>query len=203
MNDKLTKRARQAIDTRQRIYENALQLFQERDLEDVTIAEICKAANVSSGHFYNYFDSKEALLLLSHPVFDDFVRDEFSRRSFDGAMAAIKAIVYEQSAVVAKLGPGLFSQIMKLQLRLQGKYVVESDRYYNTYMRKLVCDAVENGDIRPDIPPDEISDMILRLVRGVFFDWGVRGGGYGLNEKVQADLRVLLAGLAGNNAQSM
>jgi AcrR family transcriptional regulator len=201
MNKKLTKRAQQAIETKQRIYESALQLFQDRDLEDVTIAEICQAANVSPGHFYNCFDSKESLLFLSYPAFDDFVRDEFSRRSFDSSMAAIKAIIHEQSSVVANLGSGLFSQLMKLQLRLQGKYVIEGDRYYNTYMKKLVCRAIENGEFRSSIAPEEISDMILRLARGVFFDWGVRGGEYDLKEKVQADLRVLLDGLTFGNTK--
>jgi AcrR family transcriptional regulator len=202
MKEKPTQRARQAIETRRRIYENALILFRERDLEDVTIAEICRTANISTGHFYNHFDSKEALLLASYPAFDDFVRDEFSKRNFEDNISAIKSIVREQSSVAVKLGSGLTSQIMKLQLRLQGKYVVEGNRFYHTYMKKLVWDAATSGEFRSDIDAGEVADMILRLVRGVLFDWGVRGGEYDLQEKVQTDLCVLLDGLALNNTQS-
>ncbi|MDR1616843.1 MAG: TetR/AcrR family transcriptional regulator [Syntrophomonadaceae bacterium] len=195
MKDKLTRRARQALETKRRLYENALALFREKDLEDVTIAEICDAANISSGHFYNYFDSKEALLLASYPAFDDFARDEFSRRAFADNLSAIQSIVAEQTAVAVNLGPGLTSQIMKLQLRLHGKYVIESNRFYHAYMKKLVRDAVESGELHPDTDAGEAADMILRLVRGVFFDWGVRGGEYDLEEKTRADLQVLLKGL--------
>jgi AcrR family transcriptional regulator len=202
MNNKLTQRAQRAIETKQRIYESALRLFRERDLEDVTISEICKGANVSCGHFYNYFDSKEALLLLCYPAFDDFVRDEFSQRAFENVTAEIKAIVYEQTLVVANLGLGLFAQIMKLQLRLHGQYVVESNRYYHTHMRQLVRAAVQNGEFRSDLDPDDVSDMIFRLVRGVFYDWGVRSGAYDLAERVQADLQILLDGLAARPDQT-
>jgi AcrR family transcriptional regulator len=196
MENKLTQRSRQAIETKQRIYENALTLFREKDLEDVTIAEICNAAAVSTGHFYNCFDSKEALLLASYPAFDDFVREEFSKRTFEDNISAIRSVVHEQSLVAIKIGSGLTAQIMKLQLRLRGKYVVENNRFYHTYMKKLVRDAAANGEFRSDIDTGEAADMILRSVRGVFFDWGVRGGTYDLEKKVQGDLRVLLDGLA-------
>ncbi|HIT89126.1 MAG TPA: TetR/AcrR family transcriptional regulator, partial [Candidatus Merdenecus merdavium] len=51
MSERITPRRLQAEETKKRIYKSALQLFKEKDFEDVTIALICKNAGVSTGHF--------------------------------------------------------------------------------------------------------------------------------------------------------
>ncbi|GAB3964362.1 TetR/AcrR family transcriptional regulator [Actinoallomurus acanthiterrae] len=51
--------------TRQRVSEVATGLFVERGFDNVTIAEVAAAADVSINTVYNYFDAKEDLVL--HP----------------------------------------------------------------------------------------------------------------------------------------
>jgi TetR/AcrR family transcriptional repressor of nem operon len=46
----------------ERIVREASRLFRERGFEDVTVAEVMKAAGLTHGAFYNHFDSKEALM---------------------------------------------------------------------------------------------------------------------------------------------
>lgn len=52
-----------ARDTKERIMKSAETLFSERQFDDVSIAEICRAASVSNGVYYRYFRNKEELLL--------------------------------------------------------------------------------------------------------------------------------------------
>lgn len=47
---------------RQEIMETALELFAEQGYHNTSISKIAKAAGVSKGLLYNYFESKEALL---------------------------------------------------------------------------------------------------------------------------------------------
>ncbi|MFC7713686.1 TetR/AcrR family transcriptional regulator [Nonomuraea recticatena] len=56
-------RERKKRRTRQRISEVAIGLFVERGFENVTIAEVASAAEVSVNTVYNYFESKEDLVL--------------------------------------------------------------------------------------------------------------------------------------------
>lgn len=56
-------RERKKRQTRQRISEVATGLFVERGFENVTIAEVAAAADVSVNTVYNYFDAKEDLVL--------------------------------------------------------------------------------------------------------------------------------------------
>jgi AcrR family transcriptional regulator len=56
-------RARRRAETHRRLYLTAVQLFQERGFEAVTVGQIASAAQVSVPTFYDHFPSKEHIVL--------------------------------------------------------------------------------------------------------------------------------------------
>lgn len=56
-------RERKKIQTRRRLLAEATRLFSERGFDQVSVAEIAEAADVSKMTVFNYFDSKEDLVL--------------------------------------------------------------------------------------------------------------------------------------------
>ncbi|WP_372406476.1 TetR/AcrR family transcriptional regulator [Streptomyces luteireticuli] len=63
MTDELPLRERKKLHTRQRISDVATRLFFERGFEQVTVAEVAKAAEVSAMTVFNHFPRKEDLFL--------------------------------------------------------------------------------------------------------------------------------------------
>lgn len=60
--DAISRRERKKQQTRQRLIEAALRLFQEQGYDDTTVEQIAAAADVAKGTFFNYFETKEAIL---------------------------------------------------------------------------------------------------------------------------------------------
>lgn len=54
--------AEQTAEKHQRILREASQMFRERGFQNVTVAEVMKAADLTHGAFYSHFDSKESLM---------------------------------------------------------------------------------------------------------------------------------------------
>jgi AcrR family transcriptional regulator len=85
-------RERKKRKTRQRISDVAIGLFVERGFERVTIAEVAEAAEVSVNTVYNYFQSKEDLVLppdeASPRRLADIVRQRAPGESAAGAVLA-------------------------------------------------------------------------------------------------------------------
>ncbi len=62
MNEGMGLRERKKRETRRRLLETATTLFSERGFDQVSVAEIADAADVSKMTVFNYFDSKEDLV---------------------------------------------------------------------------------------------------------------------------------------------
>lgn len=187
-----TTRQKQAEETKQRITACALELFNKKDIESVAITEICKKAGVSNGHFYNYFRTKEEILLSEYPAFDEYVKDKFSKLHFDSALDAVRELIYRQVAGANDIGPNLFSQILRIQLRQHGKYVLENERYFHKYLRRLIQAAIQQRELDEKYDANDIVAMILRMSRGLLFDWSMRGGDYQIELQTVKDLNILL-----------
>jgi AcrR family transcriptional regulator len=71
MNAQLGLRERKKQQTRQLLSETARKLFSERGFEQVSIAEIARAADVSEQTVFNYFPSKEDLVYSGLEAFEE------------------------------------------------------------------------------------------------------------------------------------
>lgn len=59
----MSRREQQKQARRQHIFHIALELFEARGFDAVTVEEIAAAADIAKGTFFNYFPTKEAVLL--------------------------------------------------------------------------------------------------------------------------------------------
>jgi TetR/AcrR family transcriptional repressor of nem operon len=87
----------QAARNRQRIVEVAAQLFRERGIDGVGVADLMKAAGFTHGGFYNHFPSKEALAA------------EACGCAFDESISGLKAALAESR----EDGGAAFSQYLE------------------------------------------------------------------------------------------
>src|SRR5216684_4529370 len=57
------RRQRRSADIRERLFRAALKLFSEKGFAETTVEDITNAADVGKGTFFNYFPSKDHILL--------------------------------------------------------------------------------------------------------------------------------------------
>src|SRR5215472_7121177 len=58
-----SRRERRSKETRERLFRAALDLFVKKGLTETTVEDITEAADVGKGTFFNYFPSKEHILI--------------------------------------------------------------------------------------------------------------------------------------------
>lgn len=75
MTERMTNRKRQAIEMKKRIQTAALDLFNQKGFENVSIEELAQEAGCSVGNIYHYFKNKEALAA-SVPAYVDAYYEE-------------------------------------------------------------------------------------------------------------------------------
>src|SRR6266496_5136190 len=95
-------RERKKQQTRESIAETARRLFAERGFDDVTVAEVARAAAVSEGTVFNYFPTKEELFYSGMEVFEaKLVEAVRERPPGESVLAAFRRFVLAGSKRLA------------------------------------------------------------------------------------------------------
>ena len=106
-------RARKKRLTREAIFAAADRLFAERGFENVTVAEIADAANVSVKTLFTYVNAKEELIFRQQTVLDAVVRAVASRRLGQTPLvAAAQALLAAVNETDQNLSLGSFQRMV-------------------------------------------------------------------------------------------
>src|ERR671929_2130349 len=101
MSQELGLRERKKQQTRQLIADTARRLFAERGFEQVTVAEVARAADVSEQTVFNYFPTKEDLVYWRLGSFEEELLATIrERQSGESALAAFRRFLLAQRGLL-------------------------------------------------------------------------------------------------------
>ncbi len=195
-DDKLSRRERKKRETRRRLMESALRLFQEQGYDATTVEQIAAAADVAKGTFFNYFQTKEAIipsliewrLQRLHEVLEQ------ARAAGESPIARLKralVLIASEPLVDPALARHLFAT-RHYRLRHRPMHVLTS------LFADQVRQAQEAGEIRADLDPVYVGGLIRALFLQQVMVWyhGARPAS-SLPDLLTKTVDVLLEGIAG------
>ncbi|MDO4910442.1 MAG: TetR/AcrR family transcriptional regulator [Corynebacterium sp.] len=111
-------RERKRQQTMRAITEEAVKLSLERGVENITVEDICQAANISKRTFFNYVDSKEAAIYGSPPtmVTEEEI-EEFAAEKRDNLLHAALELFFAHVN-----DDGATQEVIKLRKTLMQKH---------------------------------------------------------------------------------
>jgi AcrR family transcriptional regulator len=171
-------RERKKRATRQTLHSAALRLVAERGFEDVTIEDIAAAADVSPRTFFNYFGSKEDVIV--NPDADRVERLKVLLASHTSADEQPLDVL--ESVLLENLGE--FAERREewlLRLRLVREIPALTPRHlaaYDALERALIDDVVRRTGRDPstDIIPLLVAGAAMTALRAAIASWGAGDG---------------------------
>ncbi|MBI5250121.1 MAG: TetR/AcrR family transcriptional regulator [Desulfomonile tiedjei] len=150
---------------RTKIAEALKLLLEEKEFNAITTSEIAKTAGVTEALIYKYFRDKRDLL---HQVLNEYVEYFLSRAETDlkgikGALNKLRKLIWSHINMYAT--NRVFAKILVLEVRNYPDYF-KSDAYetvkrYAQIVLGIIEEGVRNGEIRQDLSPDSIRQIIL------------------------------------------
>jgi TetR/AcrR family transcriptional regulator, cholesterol catabolism regulator len=195
---KLTKRAIQGKQTRQKIFDTSLALFSEYGYENVTIDDICEKIGVSKGAFYTHFKSKDQVILenfIHLNTYYDEVFDEIS--SIKSSLGKLYSFQHYVMKNVEKIGYEAVKLVYHLESAPHKKKSFLISKKHNLYkiIMAIVREGQKSGEIRKDKSADTITSMMVQLYRGIILDWCLDNGSYSLAESTARMAPLIYAGI--------
>ena len=186
-------REKQKAELREHIYQVSLQLFRSKGFEGTTVDVIVKQAGVAKGTFFNYFKSKEYVILeWYHQLMVDSL--EWARtQTYESTLNAILLPV-EELAKRAESEPQLIAA--KVTSARSNPLLNEEERQYDdqmlTYFETHILNAQKQGEIGLDFDAGLMASTILATINGTGYEWKLLGRAFDLRKTMRERLEFII-----------
>lgn len=185
-----------AEETKRRLLETVIRLMQERGYEKVSVRDICREADVSSGSFYHHYGSKDALIMDAYYQVDRLVTREFVTecREISPEEGVRKLLGLYLAYISEEIGL-LVKEYYRVLLEGINISVFDPKRPFY----KALCEQAERGQkessFNAEYTVKELAEYFMRFMRALVFDWAIHHGEYNLMERFGKDYQMMIAGV--------
>ncbi len=195
--EKLGRREQKKIKARNEILDTAVVLFSEKGFMDTSIADIMNTAGMGLGTFYNYFSSKEDVLLSLLNRFTGTLSDEL--RTIMANNTSSKVILAEMVLFTARLVgknryllPLLFTGAMTHAKGRSGRPAGLQPPEFMGVFLKLIKEGQAKGEFRQDVTAEIISEMFHSMFQAAAYSHI----DIPFEKNIEMKLKLIIAGIS-------
>lgn len=194
------RRERKKLEIRARILEAAIELFSRRGLEAVTVEEVAEAADIGKGTVYNYFSTKEDIVVAFMADMEAKVQARVrrlgnSRGSLESILAGFIRFQFRQKAPYHQL-VRVFLGHMFLRTEQFFPYLVEMQKVIDPPLEALFTGLQERGLMRKDLSLPDLIVVFKTMHMGLTALWAVEGPPFrGTEQVLKQEIKVFCQGV--------
>jgi AcrR family transcriptional regulator len=193
-----SRRVRHSAELRERLFRAALVLFGKKGYAQTTVEDITEAADVGKGTFFNYFPTKEHILMAFGQMqlgkLEAIVRDA---QQSDLPMPDVLRMLVLRMTEEPIRNPAIVRALLQANLTavpVRGAMLRIHDRN-RALLAKLIRHGQERSEIRIDLPAEEIAQVWRQTIFGTLLFWSLAGDA-SLTERIEQSLNILWSGIA-------
>jgi AcrR family transcriptional regulator len=192
------RRERRTVETRERLFRAALDLFARKGFTETTVEDITEAADVGKGTFFNYFPSKDHILLAFGEMQLARLESaiEEARRTGEPMPQFLRSLGVRMTQEHTR-NPSIVRTLLQAYLSTTPVRVAMLDlqKRGHSLHTEIVRIGQERGEIRKDLPAKEIAHVFRQTVFGTLLIWSLDGDA-SLQARMESAFNVLWSGLA-------
>ena len=197
------RRERRTAETRQRLFRSAMDLFAKKGFAETTVEDITEAADVGKGTFFNYFPSKDHILLAF---------GEMQLAKLETAIVELRESGQSMPEFLRSLALRMTQEPIRnpaivrvlLQAYLSTTAVRAAMRHLQSRALALHTEIVrlgqERGEIRRDLPATDLAHIFRQTIFGTLLFWSLQSDAT-LHERIDSAFGILWSGLAPRETQ--
>lgn len=193
----VSRRERRSAELRERLFRSALELFASKGYAETTVEDITEAADVGKGTFFNYFPSKEHILMAFGEMqlarLESVVRE--AEQSGLPMREVMRTLVMRMTEEPVR-NPAIVRALLQANLSsvpVRGEMVRIHDRN-RELLGRLIRHGQERGEIRIDLPAEEIAQVWRQTIFGTLMFWSLVGDA-SLVARIEMAMRLLWDGI--------
>jgi AcrR family transcriptional regulator len=183
----------------------AFEVFVDKGFDALSIAEVARAAGIGKGTVYEYFDSKEELVLEGVAVWtleleqgveaalDPSQSPEQRLRTLcEGTMHAFMSDQTVIRAFISSMSLMFFNETFRQANMWKAIYT-----RFGEVITKTILDGVADGSFRPEVArdADKIAVNLFAYLDGIGMHWMLSPDNFDLHEQIECYLQHMFASM--------
>ena len=192
------RRERKRLETRERIFRAAMELFGRHGFFATTVEDITEAADVGKGTFFNYFPSKEQLFSVLYEL--QLKRVSEARAAALSGKLSLRDLlrhfvrqITEEPGRNQLLARGLMATVVSSAAVREMH--LETMRRGRQIMGEVLRLGQQRGEIRSDLAPDEMIRVLQQSLIGTVLLWSL-GPSSNLQKRLDATFEIYWSGIS-------
>src|SRR5260370_143651 len=201
------RRQRRSADIRERLFRAALSLFAKKGFAETTVEDITEAADVGKGTFFNYFPSKDHILLafVEMQLGKLEAAIEMARQTGEPMPEFLRSLGIRMTQEPTR-NPAIIRALLQAYLSTTPvrEAMMDLQRRTHGLHTQMIQLGQDRGEIRNDLPAAEIAHVFRQTIFGTLLIWSLYGDAT-LHSRIETAFKVLWTGLTprGNSATAL
>src|SRR5260370_12753159 len=196
------RRQRRSAEIRERLFRAALDLFANKGFLEATVEDITEAADVGKGTFFNYFPSKDHILL----VFGEMqlkkleTAIEMARRTNEPMPEFLRSLGVRMTQEPTR-NPAIIRALLQAYLSTTPvrTAMIDLQKRVHALHTQMIQLGQDRREIRSDLPAAQIANVFRQTIFGTLLIWSLYGDAT-LHNRIEAAFNLLWTGLAPHNS---
>jgi AcrR family transcriptional regulator len=199
------RRQRRSAETRDRLFRAALKLFADKGFAETTVEDITNAADVGKGTFFNYFPSKEHILIAFSDMQLSKLQDTVDQmRDRPQPMREFLGSMTQRMTEEPAKSPDVIRALLQANLSSSSVRSVMRERNARAegLLTQLLQIGQERGEFRGDLPALELAQVFRQTIFGTLLMWSLYGDA-SLAQRIERAMEILWMGMAPREAVTL
>lgn len=192
------RRHRRSAEIRERLFRAALDLFAQKGFSETTVEDITEAADVGKGTFFNYFPSKDHILLAFGEMQLSKLESaiEIARRTNEPMPGFLRSLGLRMTQEPTR-NPAIIRALLQAYLSTTPvrEAMMDLQKRAHALHTQMIQLGQDRGEIRSDLPAAEIAHVFRQTIFGTLLIWSLYGDAT-LHSRIETAFNLLWTGLA-------
>jgi AcrR family transcriptional regulator len=196
------RRQRRSAEIRERLFRAALETFAKKGFAESTVEDLTNAADVGKGTFFNYFPSKEHILL----AFSEMqlakleAAVEESRQTNEPMPVFLRSLGARMTQEPTR-NPAIIRALLQAYLSSTPvrEAMIDHQKRLHGLHTQMIQLGQDRGEIRKDLPASDLALVFRQTIFGTLLVWSLYGDA-SLHARMNASFDVLWSGLSPREA---
>ena len=182
---------------RTQIADAAIKVVVKYGSEHVTVRRIAQETGITEGALYRHFKSKHDILaLMVERTQEDIVAGIVKGAAGRTPLGILESALRNHMSSIGQRKSVSFqvlAEIISLGDKKLNRQASEALERYTAYIADLLSQAIEAGEIRKDINPEEAAILITAAIQGLVSKWALGNYSFNLEQQYLTLWRMLRA----------